>query len=106
MAKLFASETAGRIADRAVQVLGGRGYSVDSPAARHFRELRVDRIWEGTSEIQRADHLGRAVQARRGALSRLGVNDPRVEGDRLALRHQQRVDLDLGQLGVTRGEHG
>jgi len=53
MAKLFASETAGRIADRAVQVLGGRGYSLDSPAARHFRELRVDRIWEGTSEIQR-----------------------------------------------------
>lgn len=53
MAKLFASEAAGRIADRAVQVLGGRGYSIDSPAARHFRELRVDRIWEGTSEIQR-----------------------------------------------------
>ena len=53
MAKLLASETAGRIADRAVQVLGGRGYSLDSPAARHFRELRVDRIWEGTSEIQR-----------------------------------------------------
>ena len=53
MAKLFASEMAGRVADRAVQILGGRGYSVDSPAARHFRELRVDRIWEGTSEIQR-----------------------------------------------------
>jgi acyl-CoA dehydrogenase len=53
MAKLFASETAGRVADRAVQVLGGRGYRLDSPAARHFRELRVDRIWEGTSEIQR-----------------------------------------------------
>src|SRR5207253_6856145 len=53
MAKLYASEMAGRVADRAVQVLGGRGYSIDSPAARHFRELRVDRIWEGTSEIQR-----------------------------------------------------
>lgn len=53
MAKLFASETAGRVADRAVQIFGGRGYRVDSPAARHFRELRVDRIWEGTSEIQR-----------------------------------------------------
>jgi acyl-CoA dehydrogenase len=53
IAKLYASETAGRIADRAVQVLGGRGYKIDSPAARHFRELRVDRIWEGTSEIQR-----------------------------------------------------
>jgi acyl-CoA dehydrogenase len=53
MAKLYASEMAGRVADRAVQVLGGRGYSTDSPAARFYRELRVDRIWEGTSEIQR-----------------------------------------------------
>jgi alkylation response protein AidB-like acyl-CoA dehydrogenase len=53
MAKLFASEMAGRVADRAVQILGGRGYMVESPAARFFRELRVDRIWEGTSEIQR-----------------------------------------------------
>jgi acyl-CoA dehydrogenase len=53
MAKLFASEMAGRLADRALQILGGRGYMVESPAARLFRELRVDRIWEGTSEIQR-----------------------------------------------------
>ena len=53
MAKLFASEMAGRIADRAVQILGGRGYMTESPAERHYRELRVDRIWEGTSEIQR-----------------------------------------------------
>ena len=53
MAKLYASEMAGRAADRVVQILGGRGYSLDSPAARFYRELRVDRIWEGTSEIQR-----------------------------------------------------
>jgi len=53
MAKLYASEAAGWIADRALQVLGGRGYMVESPAARFYRELRVDRIWEGTSEIQR-----------------------------------------------------
>ncbi len=53
MAKLFASEMAGRAADRAVQVFGGRGYMVENPAARFYRELRVDRIWEGTSEIQR-----------------------------------------------------
>jgi alkylation response protein AidB-like acyl-CoA dehydrogenase len=70
MAKLFASETAGRIADRAVQVLGGRGYSVDSPAARHFRELRVDRIWEGTSEIQRLIIAGGLFK--RGAAPYLG----------------------------------
>jgi alkylation response protein AidB-like acyl-CoA dehydrogenase len=53
MAKLYASEMAGRVADRAVQALGGRGYMLESPAARFYRELRVDRIWEGTSEIQR-----------------------------------------------------
>jgi acyl-CoA dehydrogenase len=53
MAKLYASETANRVADRALQVFGGRGYMTEHPVERHFRELRVDRIWEGTSEIQR-----------------------------------------------------
>ena len=53
MAKLYASEMAGRVADRAVQAFGGRGYMLENPAARFYRELRVDRIWEGTSEIQR-----------------------------------------------------
>jgi alkylation response protein AidB-like acyl-CoA dehydrogenase len=53
LAKLFASEAAFRCADRVVQVFGGRGYMRDNPAERFFRELRVDRIWEGTSEIQR-----------------------------------------------------
>jgi acyl-CoA dehydrogenase len=53
MAKLYASEAAGRIADRAVQIFGGRGYMTEYAAERHYRELRVDRIWEGTSEIQR-----------------------------------------------------
>ena len=51
--KLVCSETAGRIIDRAVQVLGGRGYMREEPIERLYRELRVDRIWEGTSEIQR-----------------------------------------------------
>ena len=53
MAKLYASEMAGRVADRALQAFGGRGYMTENPAARFYRELRVDRIWEGTSEIQR-----------------------------------------------------
>jgi alkylation response protein AidB-like acyl-CoA dehydrogenase len=53
MAKLAASEAAGRVADAVVQVLGGRGYMRTSAAERLWRELRVDRIWEGTSEIQR-----------------------------------------------------
>jgi alkylation response protein AidB-like acyl-CoA dehydrogenase len=53
VAKLFASEAAWRCADRVVQVFGGRGYMREYPAERFLRELRVDRIWEGTSEIQR-----------------------------------------------------
>jgi acyl-CoA dehydrogenase len=53
MAKLFASEAAGRCADRVLQVYGGRGYLRTTAAERLWRELRVDRIWEGTSEIQR-----------------------------------------------------
>ena len=53
MAKLFMSEAAWRCADRCVQAFGGRGYLRSNVAERLLRELRVDRIWEGTSEIQR-----------------------------------------------------
>ncbi len=65
MAKLYASEMANRVADRAVQIFGGRGYMRENVAERFFRELRVDRIWEGTSEIQRliiaGGHLKRGL---------------------------------------------
>jgi alkylation response protein AidB-like acyl-CoA dehydrogenase len=53
MAKLYASEMVGRVADRAVQIFGGRGYMRENVAERFYREVRVERIWEGTSEIQR-----------------------------------------------------
>jgi len=53
MVKLYASEMANRVADRAVQIFGGRGYMRENVAERFWRELRVERIWEGTSEIQR-----------------------------------------------------
>jgi alkylation response protein AidB-like acyl-CoA dehydrogenase len=51
--KLVCSETAGRVLDKAVQIHGGRGYMRAHPVERLWREVRVDRIWEGTSEIQR-----------------------------------------------------
>ena len=54
MAKLFASEMAGRVADRCVQIYAGRGYMRENVAERLFRELRVERIWEGTSEVQQS----------------------------------------------------
>ena len=63
MAKLFVSEAACRCADRAVQVFGGRGYMRTNVAERFNRELRVDRIWEGTSEIQRLI-VARALERR------------------------------------------
>jgi acyl-CoA dehydrogenase len=63
MAKLFVSEAAWRCADRAVQIFGGRGYLRSNVAERFLRELRVDRIWEGTSEIQRLI-IARALERR------------------------------------------
>jgi acyl-CoA dehydrogenase len=63
MAKLFVSEAACRAADRAVQIFGGRGYIRTNVAERFWRELRVDRIWEGTSEIQRLI-IARALERR------------------------------------------
>jgi acyl-CoA dehydrogenase len=62
MVKLYASELAGRVADRAVQIFGGRGYMRENVAERLWREVRVERIWEGASEIQRliiADQLAK-----------------------------------------------
>ena len=53
MVKLASSEASNRVVDRAQQIFGGRGYIRDYPVERLWRELRVDRIWEGTSEIQR-----------------------------------------------------
>ncbi len=53
MAKLFATEAAQRIVDRAVQIHGGRGVERGSVVERLYREVRALRIYEGTSEIQR-----------------------------------------------------
>jgi len=50
--KYFASEMCGRVADRAVQVHGGAGYMADSPIERFYRDVRLFRLYEGTSQIQ------------------------------------------------------
>jgi alkylation response protein AidB-like acyl-CoA dehydrogenase len=60
MAKLFASEHAVEVADEALQVFGGAGYVSDHPAERYYRDARITKIYEGTSEIQKniiADRL-------------------------------------------------
>ncbi len=66
-AKLYCSEMAGRVIDAAVQIHGGRGYMREEPVERLYREVRVDRIWEGTSEIQRVI-IGNELQKRGPAL--------------------------------------
>ncbi len=62
MAKLYASETANWVTDKAVQVHGGMGYSKEHPVERYFRDARITEIYEGTSEIQRMV-ISRAVLA-------------------------------------------
>ncbi len=66
--KLYNSEMAGRVVDKALQILGGRGYMRENPVERLYRDVRVDRIWEGTSEIQRVIIAGQIKK--RG----LGIN--------------------------------
>ena len=53
MIKVQASETLGRVADRAVQIYGGLGYCRDLPIERYYRDARIYRIYDGTSEIHR-----------------------------------------------------
>jgi acyl-CoA dehydrogenase len=66
VAKLFASEALGRVTDRAVQVFGGAGLMSDLPIERFWRDARVERIWDGTSEIQR-HIISRSILRARGA---------------------------------------
>ena len=52
-AKLYASEMLARVTDEAIQIHGGMGLMADLPLERFWRDARVERIWDGTSEIQR-----------------------------------------------------
>jgi acyl-CoA dehydrogenase len=69
-AKLFCTEMAGRVADLAVQVHGGTGYMREVPVERIYREVRLLRLYEGTSEIQRLIIGGALVRDKRGAKDR------------------------------------
>lgn len=65
MCKLFASETCGRVADRAVQVFGGSGYVAGNVAERFYRDVRLFRLYEGTSQI----HISNIAKRTMAALS-------------------------------------
>jgi acyl-CoA dehydrogenase len=65
MAKVYASEMLGRMTDTAVQIFGGMGLMSELPIERWWRDARVERIWDGTSEIQR-HIIARSLLAARG----------------------------------------
>ncbi len=67
-AKMFTSEMLGRIADRNVQVHGGAGYIADYAAERHYRDARLSRIYEGTTQIQQIVIARKMIQAARDRL--------------------------------------
>ena len=66
-AKLFSTEMVCRVADRAVQVLGGQGYMTDQPVARLYRDVRLFRLFEGTSQINQIN-IAKAL-SRRGSVA-------------------------------------
>jgi acyl-CoA dehydrogenase len=76
MVKLTASEAAGRVIDRSLQILGGRGYMRENPVERLYRDIRVDRIWEGTSEIQRLIIANEVTKRGLGSLVGFGATAP------------------------------
>ena len=64
-AKMFASEMVGRVADRAVQIFGGAGYMEEYGIERFYRDVRLFRIYEGTTQIQQtviAKNMLREIQ--------------------------------------------
>ncbi len=75
MVKVHAAETLGRVADRAVQVFGGMGYCKDLPIEQLYRDSRIYRIFDGTSEIHRI-----VVARRRSQKRRVAVRYPVIRG--------------------------
>lgn len=63
MCKLFASETCGRVADRAVQIFGGSGYVAGNVAERFYRDVRLFRLYEGTSQVHITNIAKRTMAA-------------------------------------------
>jgi len=94
--KIFCSEMAGYIVDEAVQIHGGYGYIHDYPVERGYRDARINRIWEGTNEINRLLIMDMLTKrAMKNRLPLFGAAQ-KVAGELLTLR--PKVESDDGKL--------
>jgi alkylation response protein AidB-like acyl-CoA dehydrogenase len=94
--KIFCSEMAGYIVDEAVQIHGGYGYIHDYPVERGYRDARINRIWEGTNEINRLLIMDMLTKrAMKNRLPLLGAAQ-KLAGELLTLR--PKVESDDGKL--------
>ena len=107
MAKLFASETAGYAVDEALQIFGGSGYIKGLPVERLFRDARVTRIYEGTSEVQKIVIAGQILGKLGGKKSAKGGKKEvkKVTGERknLVIKEgsvAERVDKLIEEVGL------
>jgi butyryl-CoA dehydrogenase len=97
MAKLFASETATRVTDLAVQIHGGYGYSKSYPVERYYRDARVTRIYEGTSEIHRMVIAKSVMEVHKFRVERFKVQGPRIQVKRNNAEAMQTKNLEFPQ---------
>lgn len=98
--KVYSSEMLDYVVDEAVQIFGGYGYIQDYPVERHYRDSRINRIWEGTNEINRLLIMDMFMKrAMKNMLPLLGAAQ-KVAQELLALRPQ--VEMDDGKLGLQK----
>jgi len=88
-AKLYATEMLARVTDRAIQIYGGMGLMDDLPLERFWRDARVERIWDGTSEIQRhiiaRDLLRPLEQSVKTVQQQAGLGEAKIAEAKIAL---------------------
>ena len=102
--KVFCSENAGYVVDEAVQIHGGYGYIHEYPVERGYRDERINRIWEGTNEINRLTIVD--MLTKRAMKNRLPVLDAAQKVANELLTLQPKVETDDGKLEHAKGNGG
>jgi alkylation response protein AidB-like acyl-CoA dehydrogenase len=98
--KIYCSECAGYIADEAVQIHGGYGYIHEYPVERGYRDERINRIWEGTNEINRMTIVD--MLTKRAMKNRLPILDAAQKVANELATLQPKVEKDDGKLSMQK----